>query len=192
MVAVWRNEKAELRKAQSWEAERLKRLEEIQYNVEKEFEKQLAEKQQRKSFLNVRKSEISSITSAETLHEMLIHSNDPDSIMVHIYFHFCAIVAIPFHNFKEMLSASQQLSVIEFRRRLSSEHQQNMSSKVKEAINKSKLVHREVVPILKLVVVDVTDYGEKDIVFNVWKPSDELLNILKEGYVFSVYNVIPK
>lgn len=67
-----------------------------------------------------------------------------------------------------------------------------MAARLKEAVTKSHMVNRDVVPILKLLAVDASDCSESSIVLNIWKPTDELLHVLKEERVFSIYNVIPK
>lgn len=67
-----------------------------------------------------------------------------------------------------------------------------LASRLKEAMSKSRIMNRDVVPILKLLVIDASDCSESRMTLNIWKPTDELLNILKEGRVFSIYSVVPK
>lgn len=69
--------------------------------------------------------------------------------------------------------------------------EQNLTARVKEAVKKLQLVSRQVVPILKLVVLDA-DCPEDSKTVNIWKPEDELLSMLKECQIFSIYNLIPK
>lgn len=91
-----------------------------------------------------------------------------------------------------MLSPSQRSSVLEFNRRTSEEQQQSLSKKVMDAVASAKLVKRDVIPILKVAVVDASVCDEKATIFNIWRPSNDVLALIKEGTTLSVYNVVPK
>lgn len=81
-IAAWRNEKAEQKRAQEWEHERLGKLEKVRSKFELDYEHQLQQdsKAERRSLPKI--SEIPSITCPKVLHDLLTHSNDPDSVMV--------------------------------------------------------------------------------------------------------------
>lgn len=82
--------------------------------------------------------------------------------------------------------------MLEFSRKTSEERQQMLSKKVLDAVTNAKLIKRDVIPILKIVVVDALNCGEKGTVFNIWRPSAEILGMIKEGVTLSVYNAVPK
>lgn len=90
------------------------------------------------------------------------------------------------------MSPSQRSSVIEFNRRTTEEQQQSLSKKIMDAITNAKLVKRDVIPILKIAIVDMSNCGEQATIFNIWRPSNDILGLIKEGFMLSVYNAVPK
>lgn len=80
---VWRNERAEEKRAKAFAAEKLKHLEDIQYQVQKSYEKEMEETQLKKRKLNVKESDLPNINSGDVLHDLLKYSSDPDGVMVY-------------------------------------------------------------------------------------------------------------
>lgn len=72
------------------------------------------------------------------------------------------------------------------------QQQQDFSAKLTKTLQDSKLTKREVIPILRVVLVDASVDSEEGIVLNIWRPAQEILELLKEGYLYSIYNVSPK
>lgn len=83
LLLVWRNERAEDKRAKACATEKLKHLEDIQYQVQKNYEKEVEETQFKKRKLNIKESDLPNIHCGDVLHDLLKHSSDPDSIMVY-------------------------------------------------------------------------------------------------------------
>lgn len=72
------------------------------------------------------------------------------------------------------------------------QQQQDFSTKLAKTLQESKLTQREVIPILRAVLVDALVDSEDATVLNIWRPTQEILELLKEGYLYSIYNVSPR
>ncbi|KAF5278315.1 hypothetical protein FQR65_LT03584 [Abscondita terminalis] len=162
---VWRNAKAEEKRAQAWEDEKTKELEVLQQRVREEYEKELRIKRDTK----VCSKNLSEINSAETLYTMMEASNDPDS-------------------FKERLTSSQLSSIQNYHHNVYIERNNEISTRMSKELKKLKKSDRCVHPLLKLLIVDRLRAGQPR-VLNIWKPTEEHMQLLKEGSNFSIYNI---
>lgn len=94
--------------------------------------------------------------------------------------------------FQEKLTLSQQSVLDDYKRNHMKEIEEDLASRMRDAVNKSNTVNRDVIPILKMLIIDASDCSECSMILNIWKPADELIHTLKEGRVFSIYNAVPK
>ncbi|KAB0795722.1 hypothetical protein PPYR_09783 [Photinus pyralis] len=166
--SVWRNKKAEDRRMQEWENERLKMLESINRRVSDEFEKELKGAE---AGCKVNYTKLSEVKSNEVLCQ--IACNDPEIL-------------------KESLSSSQLEGVLQFQQEISNQRRQEISTRVSNAVNKLTLSKRQVSSVLKTQVVDRIKETARTFTLNIWNPTEEHLQLLKEGSGFFVYNVILK
>ncbi|GJQ70783.1 Brca2 [Trypoxylus dichotomus] len=172
---VWRNTRAEEKYANSFENDRLEKIEKIHYSVHEKFQRDLCSDLKSKyidqSTLNI--GEILKITCPKTLYSLLESSNDPDSLM-------------------EVLLPSQRVSILEYRQQVCLQQEQEISKRISEEMEKLKLNKRKVTPILKLLVLDDCYKSEKPRQFCIWNPKEDDMSLLKEGFSISVYNVVPR
>ncbi|KAK5643053.1 hypothetical protein RI129_009220 [Pyrocoelia pectoralis] len=168
--SVWRNRKAEDRRVQEWENERLKELELINRRVSDEFEEELKNAD---NYRKVNYTRLSDVKSTEMLCQMLEVCNDPEDL-------------------KESLSSSQLESVAQFQQEIVHQRHQEMSSRMSKAVNSLKHNKRQVNSVLKTKVVDRIKESTRTFMFNIWNPTEEHLQLLKEGSSFYVYNITLK
>lgn len=83
-IAAWRNGKAEQKREQEWEQERLGKLEKVHSKFQEDYENQLQQEAKAERHSLPKISEVPNITCPKVLHDLLTHSNDPDSVMVKI------------------------------------------------------------------------------------------------------------
>ncbi|CAH1119618.1 unnamed protein product [Phaedon cochleariae] len=167
--AVWRNKRSEERSAQAWEIEQSRRMEQIEERIRKEFSD--VKVVDRKKANGVQ--DISKINNPELLMEIIENSNDPDSI-------------------QEKLSSSQRLAVLEHRQKSFARKLQEMSDRAKMDANKLEVAKRDVVSVLKMLVVDINGSPTTAFNFFVWRPTESHFQILREGACVKAYNVIPR
>ncbi|XP_072400013.1 uncharacterized protein [Diabrotica undecimpunctata] len=164
---VWRNKKAEERRAQAWENERYKKLELIEENIRNDY----------RSISNPEKfnknCDISGINCPITLLEIIETSNDPETM-------------------EAKLSSSQKSSLLNYKQNLLQQKQQEMAAKLKNSAEKLKMSKRDVVAVMKLLVVDQKGSPTKTYNFYVWNATDNHLQLLKEESCLAVFNVYPK
>ncbi|RZC37249.1 breast cancer type 2 susceptibility protein -like [Asbolus verrucosus] len=95
-------------------------------------------------------------------------------------------------SLQEVLSPSQKNDIRNYQERLSCIQQQELNIRIQDNITKLQFTQRDVTPVQQLLVIDVLDAQEKACIFQIWKPSETHLELLKETAVFYVYNVLPK
>lgn len=187
---VWRNAKAEEKRAKAFAAEQLKRVEDIQHKIQRSYRTEREDSQRERKPPHLKESDVPSLVSGEELHNVLAHSSDQEKFMVHcdvVHFAFATAIFL-----QEKLTPSQLASLECYRRRHFAEVEQELAARIRDELKKSQMVERDVVPILKLSIIDASDCSESNAVLNIWKPTDELLHMLKEGRVFSIFNTTPK
>uniref|UniRef100_A0A6P7H6I7 Uncharacterized protein LOC114347704 n=1 Tax=Diabrotica virgifera virgifera TaxID=50390 RepID=A0A6P7H6I7_DIAVI len=67
-----------------------------------------------------------------------------------------------------------------------------MAAKLKDSAEKLKMSKRDVVAVMKLLVVDQKGTPSKTYNFYVWNATDNHLQLLKEDSCFAIFNVYPK
>ncbi|CAG9840292.1 unnamed protein product [Diabrotica balteata] len=164
---VWRNKKAEERRAQAWENERYKKLELIEENIRNDY----------RSISNLEKfnknCDISGINCPITLLEIIENSNDPETM-------------------EAKLTSSQKSSLLNYKQNLLQQKQQEMAAKLKNSAEKLKMSKRDVVAVMKMLVVDQKGSPTKTYNFYVWNATDNHLQLIKEESCLAVFNVYPK
>ncbi|KAF5277120.1 hypothetical protein FQA39_LY06358 [Lamprigera yunnana] len=166
---VWRNAKAEERRVQEWENKEVTELEMIQQKVQEEYEKELKSNAAIKMDL----VDPSQIKSSEVLYRMLETCNDPVT-------------------FKENLTSSQLSSVMEYQKVMCVQRNSELLERVSRELKKLKKSKRVVHCVLKLLVVDKLKSCNETVALNIWMPTEEHLQSLKEGFNFFIYNVVAK
>ncbi|XP_022911876.2 breast cancer type 2 susceptibility protein homolog isoform X1 [Onthophagus taurus] len=172
---IWRNFKAEQKRIREFENDRLTKMEKVHYEVQKthEFEKMQERKKNCLQPSKISKGELLKITCPKTLLALLESANDPDA-------------------FLEYLSPSQRANILDYRQTVCMQTQQQLSKKIAEEMEKLKLTKRNVVAILKLLVLDATCGSNKPYQFCLWNPTEDDLGLLKECRVYYVYNILPR
>ncbi|KAG5878532.1 hypothetical protein JTB14_008937 [Gonioctena quinquepunctata] len=171
-LSVWRNKRAEERKSQECELEKWKKIEQIEADLKKELngcDKRIT--------LNCKKADISTdistINCPEILLDIMESSNDPDTL-------------------QEKMSPHQRSGIMEYKRNLYLQKQQEISFRVYKNVDKLQKTERDVVPVLKMLVVDINGSPTRAFSFTIWSPTESHIDILKEGSSVTAYNVLPK
>ncbi|XP_018571533.1 breast cancer type 2 susceptibility protein-like isoform X2 [Anoplophora glabripennis] len=167
--SVWRNRKAEEIVAQKWENERSRKVEQIEDEVRTKFKKSAESLIERQSF----DSDIRTITCPKQLYDILERSNDAE-------------------NLQQNLSASQKEAVLTYQSNLTLKKQQEIAAEVSVSVSKMKLAKRDVVAVLKLLVIDVIGDSDRPFSFFIWRPTEVHMQSLKEGKSFTIQNVLPR
>ncbi|CAH0547239.1 unnamed protein product [Brassicogethes aeneus] len=167
-IIVWRNKKAEERRAQEWEMERNKKVELIQESARKEF----TTNRNNENRVRYCKKDISEVTCPISLNEIYESSIDPDRI-------------------QELFSLSQRETLMDYQRSQARDKQDKINVKVKDLISKSNLNKRDISSVWKLLIIDVNSDSEKTYSLNIWRPTHVHQQILQEGKVATLYNVLP-
>ncbi|KAF2898879.1 hypothetical protein ILUMI_07307 [Ignelater luminosus] len=170
---VWRNKRAEEKRIQEWESQKLKDIEMIRQKVQNDYEKEIHVRKEDLPLLSNGNCNIKEIYSPKLLYQMLESTNDPEGL-------------------KSILSSSQISAAMEYRANMFNCRQQEITNRISEQINKLKCTQRDVVSILRLRIVDITESSSDSFFLSIWKPTEDHLQLLKEGCAFTVYNVLPK
>ncbi|XP_074028261.1 uncharacterized protein [Leptinotarsa decemlineata] len=172
--SVWRNKKAEERRAQEWEMERCRKMDEIESGLMKELYNDFNQVSSSSKKENaVASLDLGKINCPEVLLNILENSNDPESL-------------------QEKLSSTQKTAIMEYKRNLFQQKQQEISSRMKQNAEKLKVATRDVVPLFKMLVVDINGSPTRAFSFTIWRPSESHFQILREGTSMIAYNVLPK
>ena len=91
-----------------------------------------------------------------------------------------------------MLSLTQQQSALEYHQNKSLQIRNDMTLEISRQMEVLSLRKRKVTHVLKLLVVDASlTAGDKPHSFNIWNPTDDHIQMMRENALFTVYNVIP-
>lgn len=172
MFLVWRNKKAEEKYANTFENDRLEKVEKIHYTIQEKYDREMRQENKHIEHSKLNEKDIVNITCPKTLYTLLETSNDPDSWL-------------------EMLLPSQRVSILEYRQQACLKREQEISKRICEEMQKLKLTQRKVTPVLKLLVLDNSCDSENIQEFSVWYPKEDDVSLLKEGCSFFAYNVLP-
>ncbi|XP_065161772.1 breast cancer type 2 susceptibility protein-like [Atheta coriaria] len=168
-MKIWRNAKAEDKRSSEFERERIKELEKIKSQVYDEYEASL----KMSSIKKLDKNQLKTVTCPKQLYQLIEASNDPES-------------------FYSMLSSSQKSSLVEYKLNNASARQKEISDRISKKVEEMKLARRDVTPLLKVLVTDALEDSAKCTVLNVWRPTEDQIQILLEENCISIYNVVMK
>lgn len=84
------------------------------------------------------------------------------------------------------------MKVLDFQQEVNTKRQFELTTKMEAEISKLNSEKRNVTPVLKLLVLDEKCDENNATILNVWKPAEDLLEMLREGQTFLVYNVFPR
>ncbi|XP_071950971.1 uncharacterized protein [Antedon mediterranea] len=174
---VFRSEKAERKAAADYSRNHQKKMEDIYYKISSKFEDASSENKgvKRKGICKLSIKEISTIQTGREIHEAMETAFDPNSIKMHL--------------------SSEQLESLEaYNRRMMDKRQADMQAEMQKVIGQSneKSSKRLVTPLLKVRLVDYNLCERSlatNVMFTVWRPSEEVVNLLKEGHRLKVFNV---
>ncbi|KAG7471233.1 hypothetical protein MATL_G00122260 [Megalops atlanticus] len=174
-VFVFRNDRAEEREAQRHGDSKHKAMEALFAKIQAQFEKdQEAESKTKKRRRRMSRQEIEALRDGEELYEAV--ESDP------AYFESCL--------------SEQQLAILSsYRQSLGQEQQARLQERFRRALEEAQegegvCPNREVTPVWKLSVCDGSDQQSSSVyLLNIWRPSMDLLSLLKEGGRYRVYQL---
>ncbi|XP_048119894.1 breast cancer type 2 susceptibility protein isoform X1 [Alosa alosa] len=179
-VFIFRSERAEEREARSHEEQKQKAMESlfsrIQTQLEKEEEQKRKNRRVQKQTLSRR--EMETLQDGEELHEAM--ESDPTYLQAD-------------------LREEQLASLCSFRRSLEERRQAQLQDRFRRALQEAEqgsasCASRDVTPVWKLAVCDANrqqSSSSKGSIFllNIWRPSMELVSLLKEGGRYRAYHL---
>ncbi|KAK9402363.1 breast cancer type 2 susceptibility protein [Crotalus adamanteus] len=165
---VFRNNRAEQREATKFAANRQKTLEILLAKVQAKFEKNDDKGKRILRSHALTRQQIRALQDGEELYEAIINSADPS--YMEGFFNEEQLKALNSH--RQMVNDKRQAQIeAEFRKAVESAEQETNSP-----------CRRDISTIIKLQIVD---YGikenSKEGILNIWRPSSDVCNLLKEG-----------
>ncbi|XP_062408683.1 breast cancer type 2 susceptibility protein isoform X2 [Sardina pilchardus] len=179
-VFIFRNERAEEREARSHEQQKQKAMESLFSRIQTQLEKEEEQRRRNRSVQKriVSRREMETLQDGEELHEAM----ESDSTYL-----------------QADLREEQLASLCSFRRSLEERRQVQLQDHFRRALQEaeqgsSSCASRDVTPVWKLAVCDASSQrrsSSKGSVFllNIWRPSMELLSLLKEGGRYRAYHL---
>uniref|UniRef100_A0A672Q9F0 Breast cancer type 2 susceptibility protein homolog n=1 Tax=Sinocyclocheilus grahami TaxID=75366 RepID=A0A672Q9F0_SINGR len=173
-VFIFRNDRTEDREARKHSNSKHKSMDflisKIQTQFEKEMEGNKKSRDQRRTFS---RHEVEALQDGEELYEAM--ERDP-AVETHLY-------------------ASQMDAVSKYRCCLEEKRQAELQERVQKAVMEAQEAeggcpNRDVTPVWKLSITDGKDL-QSDCVYtlNIWRPSQDLYGLLREGHRYRVYNL---
>ncbi|GLG98706.1 uncharacterized protein GBIM_05307, partial [Gryllus bimaculatus] len=163
--SVARTERAEMRVAAHFEQQRQLKLEQLYSQERAKFS------QERRGKRRVSVRELAQITSGHELCELLDSDPDPSSL-------------------QSLLTEEQQNAVREFQQGYRDQLTRELQSRIQQQLGEEKSTSRNVVCVLKIRCLDVkTRDSSKTALLSVWRPSEEAVNLLKEGCMVKLFSV---
>ncbi|XP_039179500.1 breast cancer type 2 susceptibility protein isoform X1 [Crotalus tigris] len=165
---VFRNNRAEQREATKFAANRQKTLEILLAKVQAKFEKNDDKGKRILRSHALTRQQIRALQDGEELYEAIINSADPS--YMEGFFNEEQLKALNSH--RQMVNDKRQAQIeAEFRKAVESAEQETNSP-----------CRRDVSTIIKLQIVDYgTKENSKEGILNIWRPSSDVCNLLKEG-----------
>ncbi|KAL7983395.1 hypothetical protein Chor_000271, partial [Crotalus horridus] len=165
---VFRNNRAEQREATKFAANRQKTLEILLAKVQAKFEKNDDKGKRILRSHALTRQQIHALQDGEELYEAIINSADPS--YMEGFFNEEQLKALNSH--RQMVNDKRQAQIeAEFRKAVESAEQETNSP-----------CRRDVSTIIKLQIVDYgTKENSKEGILNIWRPSSDVCNLLKEG-----------
>ncbi|CAH2056085.1 unnamed protein product, partial [Iphiclides podalirius] len=165
---VTRSERLEHLYQMKYESERHALLEKMYEEVEKEFTNQESQDSECDSEL------MRSINNGSQIYKMMRQSRDPG-------------------EYRANLTKSQCVMLQDYSSRRREKLLQTVQSRVEERLKTTGLhTGRNVVPVMKIRLADISDSGEiSKAMMSVWRPSDAVQDIIKEGVWIDMFNIVP-
>ncbi|KAJ9574867.1 hypothetical protein L9F63_007962 [Diploptera punctata] len=169
--SVLRSVRAEERANAVWERKRQESVEVLYSQVRKELSQEDAKNTHVKQWHVPSAQELSLISSGEQLAQILELAPDPASVEV-------------------LLNEEQKFAVTNYQREKNERIQQELQVRVQEKLKEKASVCRNVVELLKMRCVDPSiPFSSKSAVMSIWRPSEDVPQLLKEGSTLKVFNV---
>ncbi|XP_062983791.1 breast cancer type 2 susceptibility protein [Elgaria multicarinata webbii] len=173
---VFRNCRAEEREAAKHAENRQKTLETLLAKIQAEFEKNEDEGKRVLRSRALTRQQIRSLQDGADLYEAILKAADP--AYMESYFSEEQLKAL--NNHRQMVNDKKQAQIeAEFRKAVESTEQEEHNS-----------CRRDVSTLIKLRIVDYRkEEKEKEIILNIWRPSSDVCNILKEGGRYRIFQL---
>ncbi|XP_044297554.1 breast cancer type 2 susceptibility protein isoform X2 [Varanus komodoensis] len=173
---IFRNDRAEEREAAKHAESRQKALEALLAKIQAEFEKNEDEGKRVLRSHVLTRQQIHSLQDGAELYEAILNSADP--AYMESYFSKEQLKALNDH--RQMVNDKKQAQVeAEFRKAVESAEQEEHSS-----------CRRDVSSVIKLRIVDYRKEEKvKEVILNIWRPSSDVSNILKEGSRYKIFHL---
>ncbi|KAI5099185.1 breast cancer type 2 susceptibility protein, partial [Silurus meridionalis] len=170
-VFVFRNERAESREAARYNSTKQKAMELLFSKIQGEIEKEEEEKNKSRKSRTFSLQAIKNLHEGEELHEAM--EIDPALMEAH-------------------LTTQQVKAVSSYRRAVTEKTRAELQDRVHKAVQEAEggCANRDVTPVWKLSIADSNDlHSSRVYTLNIWRPSVELLSLLREGCRYKAYHL---
>lgn len=89
-----------------------------------------------------------------------------------------------------MLNEEQKIVVADYQRSKHENIQRELEARVRERLKQSDIAPRKVTPLFRVRCVDpVVPMSTKSAMLSVWHPSEDVMQLLKEGKVVTLFSI---
>jgi hypothetical protein len=89
-----------------------------------------------------------------------------------------------------LLNEEQKIVVADYQRSKHENIQRELEARVRERLKQSDIAPRNVTPLFRVRCVDpVVPMSTKSAVLSVWRPSEDVMQLLKEGTVVTLFSI---